>query len=72
MATTKEKIICPECLSEGKLSELSEPEKTGEEWVQRCGNGHKLYVWCHVRAEDNLVIDVLNKKAYFLLGIGKN
>ena len=67
-----EKIVCPKCLVEGLESQLSEPEKTEEGWVQRCEKGHKLYIWCHVRVEDNLMIDLLDKKAYALAAVDNN
>ncbi len=72
MERTEEEIICSKCLLEGVESQLSKPEKTEEGWIQYCEKGHKLYVWCHVRREDDLSIDLLNKEVYVLPGASKN
>ena len=72
MEKISEGIICPKCLLEEVESRLSEPEKTEEGWIQCCERGHKLYVWSHIRVEEGLMVDILNKKAYSLPGVNRN
>lgn len=69
---SSEEITCPKCLLEGVKSRLSEPEKTEEGWVQYCERGHKLYIWSHIRVEEGLMVDLLNKKAYSCSGVNRN
>jgi len=65
-------IPCPKCLFEGIESKLSDPEKTEEGFVQTCERGHKLYLWSHLYFQDNLVVDLLEKKAYSFVGDNEN